>query len=344
MSHHQQMRNLPSLHEYKNGDILVIFGELFNRGYVNGLIDAATKIGMKVVAGTVGRREKDNTLRPLTNEELTEKKVPVINVPIEAGFDLEKASSGQSPVEQLQGIKINQWEQVKLNWDDVEESRQKGQQRFCEQTKKFLSQAQEHIPQDANVLFVHTMAGGFPRARVIMPTANRVFKGFGDRYASSEQFWSSEIGNLCDKSFNEVTCETFRHLIELSSELRASIESKGNKVSYVAYGYHGTDILIGNEFQWQSYSPYLQGWAKMGLEKIAQEKSKENIKTTVYNVPEITTNSSSIFPGVEVPLYRLLAAIEKIIPDHQVTNTLIEKCKKQLKEDCPLPSLHEKLK
>ena len=343
MSPYKPMKTPPPPHQYKSGDVLIVFGELFNRGYVNGLIDAAINAGMKVIAGTVGRREKDNKLRPLTTDELNEKKIPIINVPIEASFDLEKADSGVCPVDQLQGVKTNEWDQLDLNWDDIEDSRQKGQQRFCNQTNQFLSEVQKHIPDGANVLFAHTMAGGFPRARVVMPITNKLFKGTGDRYTSSELFWSSELGKLCEKSFQEVTCETFRHLIELSSNLRHSIESRGNHVAYVAYGYHGTDILIDDNFQWQSYSPYLQGWAKINLENVAKEKSNEGIKVTVYNAPEILTNSSSIFPGVEMPLYRLLAAFEKNFPDSSMTKNLIENCRQRLNEDYSLEVLHEKL-
>ena len=343
MPQHQPMRELPPLHEYKPGDVLVIFGELFQRGYVNGLIDEATRLGMKIITGTMGRREKDHTLRPLTPEELAEKKEALINIPLEAGFDLEKPRSGRSPVDQLLGIKLRDWNQVQFHWDDIEESQKKGQQRFCEQTKKFLEELETHIPREANVLFAHTMAGGFPRAKVVMPIANKVFKGSGDRYASSQEFWDSDIGKLCQRSFNEVTCETFRHLIELSSELRASIEARGNNVAYVAYGYHGTDILIGNEFQWQSYSPYLQGWAKIGLEGVSREKSREGVKVTVYNAPEILTNSSRIFLGVEIPLYRLLAAFKKLAPNSTLTHSLVEKCRELLKEESPLEALDEKL-
>ena len=343
MFQHQPMRDIPSPHHYKKGDVLVIFGELFNRGYVNGIVDEATKVGMKVLTATGGRREKDHTLRPLTDEELAEKNERVINIPLEAGFDLEKSSSGKSPVDQLNGVKLNAWDQVHLNWDEVEESRRKGQQRFCEQVKKFLAALNPHIPDDANVLFVHTMAGGFPRARVVMPAANRVFKGSGLRYASSQKFWNSDIGRLCEKNFNEVTCETFRHLIELSSELRASIEARGNHVAYVAYGYHGTDILIGGQFKWQSYSPYLQGWAKIHLESVAKEKSQEGVKVTVYNAPEILTNSSHIFLGVEIPLYRLLAAFRKLAADSDLTHSLIGKCRQLLKKEYSLEALDEKL-
>jgi hypothetical protein len=36
------------------------------------------------------------------------------------------------------------------------------------------------------------MAGGIPRARVFMPLLNRVFKGTGDKYLASSDFWRSD--------------------------------------------------------------------------------------------------------------------------------------------------------
>ena len=51
--------------------------------------------------------------------------------------------------------------------------------------------------------------------------------------------------------------------------IRQRIESQGGQVRYSAYGYHGTEILIGETYQWQTYSNYTQGYAKMRLERIA---------------------------------------------------------------------------
>jgi hypothetical protein len=88
----------------------------------------------------------------------------------------------------------------------------------------------------------------------------------------------------------EVTAHTFHHLLDLSKELREKLEGRGSKVSYVAFGYHGNEILIHNEYRWQSYSPYLQGFAKLELEAIAQRAWDEGISACVFNAPEILTN------------------------------------------------------
>jgi hypothetical protein len=49
----------------------------------------------------------------------------------------------------------------------------------------------------------------------------------------------------------------------------------------------------------------------MRLERIAQAAWAKGIKATVYNCPEIRTNSSDIFAGVELPLVGLLSALKK---------------------------------
>ncbi|TAH46448.1 MAG: hypothetical protein EYC67_08830, partial [Betaproteobacteria bacterium] len=78
-----------------------------------------------------------------------------------------------------------------------------------------------------------------------------------------------------------------------------------------AYGYHGTEILIDGRYQWQTYTNYTQGYAKMRLERIAQAAWAEGIKATVYNCPEIRTNSTDVFAGVELPLISLLEALKR---------------------------------
>jgi hypothetical protein len=82
------MTTLPTAAAYTGGDVLVLIGELFGRGYANGLIEEASRLGMTVIGTTVGRRDSDNTLRPLTAEELSEAEqilgASIINIPLEA--------------------------------------------------------------------------------------------------------------------------------------------------------------------------------------------------------------------------------------------------------------------
>jgi hypothetical protein len=96
MTEYRSMQQLPDTAGYKAGDVLVLAGELFGRGYANGLVDEAKRIGMTVIGTTVGRRDPDGTLRPLTADELAESEAllggRIINVPLEAGFDMEAAA------------------------------------------------------------------------------------------------------------------------------------------------------------------------------------------------------------------------------------------------------------
>ena len=124
------MRNIPQAAGYKKGDVLVIFGELFSKGYVNGIVDEAKKIGMTIVHSTVGRRDADGGLRALNSEEASSVPQPFINIPLEAGFDMEKDVSGVSPCDQLQGVKMKEWGNKLLDWDKVEDSKNRATERF----------------------------------------------------------------------------------------------------------------------------------------------------------------------------------------------------------------------
>lgn len=313
MSDYCPMTALPPVPGYKTGDVLVLFGELFGRGYANGLVEEAKRLGMTVLGTTVGRRDNDGTLRPLTAEELAEAEAllggSIINIPLEAGFDMESPDGQPSIAEQLKKAKPDDWAQVSFAADFIEKARAAGQARFSANLTQLANELERRIPAGANVLFAHTMAGGIPRARFFMPLLNRVFKGTGDKYLASEPFWQSGVGRLCDISFNEVTADTFRYLLDGTASLRQHITSTGGRVAYSAYGYHGTGILLNGQYRWQSYTPYLQGFAKMRLEDIAAEARQQGINATVFNCPEIQTNSSALFLGVELSLYPLLHSV-----------------------------------
>lgn len=174
------------------------------------------------------------------------------------------------------------------------------------------------------------MAGGVPRAKVVLPLMNRSVKGIGDRYLPSEKFWQSQIGQLCADNFSEVTAETFQILLQESGDFRDARQKLGKTVSYTAYGYHGTEILSGGNYLWQTYTPYLQGWAKMRLESYSLAARQKGLKTCVYNCPEILTNSSSIFNGVEISLYPLIAALKKEGGNSEKAKQVIDACSAKL--------------
>jgi hypothetical protein len=338
------MQDLPDVAGYRSGDVLVLAGELFGRGYANGLLDEARRIGMTVIGMTVGRRESDGALRPLTPEELATAEAnlggTIINVPLEAGFDMEAVDGQPSIAEQLKKAKPDDWNSIRIGGDLIEKARAAGTDRFRSSLRQIVPQLEARIPAGASVLVAHTMAGGIPRARVFMPLLNRVFKGTGDKYLASADFWSSDLGRLCDASFNEVTADTFRYLIEETASLRERNAAAGGRVNYSAYGYHGTEVLVGGKFLWQSYTPYVQGWAKMRLEDIAKEASEKGITAAVFNCPEILTNSSALFLGVEISLYPLLSAIRAEIGD--AADSLFQNCGALLKEGETLERMLER--
>ncbi len=334
MTNYRPLEQLPEAAGYKNGDVLVLVGELFGRGYANGLIDEARRLGMTVIGTTVGRRDGDGTLRPLTDEELSEAQgilgSTIINIPLEAGFDMEPACGLPSVSEQLKKLKTDEWQQTSFSDEFIAAARTAGTSRFRAALSRLAEELESRIQAGANVLFAHSMAGGIPRARVLMPLLNRVFKGTGDKFLASADFWVSNLGRLCDASFNEVTADTFRYLIEETSSLRNRIQGNGGQVRYAAYGYHGTSVLVGGDYRWQSYTPYVQGWAKMRLEDIAAEFTSRGTIATVFNCPEILTNSSALFLGVEISLYPLLTAIRR--EAGAAADRLFSTCQEMLKE------------
>lgn len=342
MTEYRPMKCLPEKAGYRAGDYIVLVGELFGRGYANGLVEEARSIGMNVIGTTMGRRDNDGTLRPLNQVELADAEAvlggKIINVPLEAGFDMESVDGQPSVAEQLKKVRPDEWAGVDFNDEFISKAVRSGSDRFRTNLAKVVGELDKLIPPGSNVLFSHVMAGGFPRARIFMLLLNRVFKGTGDKYLSSELFWESGIGRLCRASFDEVTADTFRYLLETTAGLRDRIAMDGGQVRYSAYGYHGTGVLVGGEYRWQSYIPYLPGWAKMRLEDIAAEASAKGIQATVFNCPEIQTNSSALFLGVEISLYPLITSIRREAGEAMAA-PLMRRCQDMLKEGTSLEQM-----
>jgi hypothetical protein len=304
------LRDLPAAPGWKAGDVLVVFGELFGRGYANGIVDEARRAGMTLVGATVGRRDgSDGPLRPLHPEELAAAEANlggrIVNVPLEAGFDLEAVDGGPSPVEQLKRLKGDGWRDLTFDQAALARSRAAGAARFERNAAAFAGELAGTRAASANLLVVHTMAGGVPRARSLLPLMTRLFRGTGEKHLASGPVWDTELGRLWASSFEEVTARTFERLVAATAPLR----TPGRRVRYVAYGYHGCEVLVGGRLTWQSYTPYLQGWAKKRLEQLAEAAWREGVRCTVFNSPEIWTNSSALFSGVELSLYPLLTSI-----------------------------------
>jgi hypothetical protein len=113
MTEFTSLRHIPQSSLFRKGDVFVLFGELFGRGYVNGLIDEARAAGMTILGITVGRRDENNVLRALDAAELAEAEEKlggrIINVPMMAGFDLDAPPGEQNPTEMLSGITLKSW-------------------------------------------------------------------------------------------------------------------------------------------------------------------------------------------------------------------------------------------
>lgn len=341
------IRMRPQEAPFKKGDVLVLFGELFNRGYANGLVEEAERHGLTVVRATVGRRDENNNLRALSDEESKHIPKPFINVPLEAGFDMEPDISGQSPNDYLKGVKLSEWQNIQLSEKSLKESEEKGRARFKKQTAEFISQLEKtvltNLQPGNHVHFAHLMAGGVPRSKIVLPLMNRVFKGTGDRWLASKDFWQSQIGRFLKLNFHAVTAETFDILVSESTTLREKLNAQNISTSYVAYGYHGTEVIVKGEYRWQSYAPYIQGWAKKDLENYSKAWFEKGVQTCVYNCPEILTNSSSIFQGVEIALYNLLRSLKREQPNHPTTAKLLNECQLVLKEPQMLDQIFAKV-
>ncbi|MGI4717419.1 MAG: enoyl ACP reductase FabMG family protein [Janthinobacterium lividum] len=315
MTEFTPLRHIPQANVFRKGDVFVLFGELFGRGYVNGLIDEARAAGMTIVGITVGRRDESGALRALTAEEHAEAEEKlggrIINVPLMAGFDMDAPEGEQNPTEMLSGITLKSWQEDKLDWEKIERCREAGVRRFTTSATQAMGEIDKLIPEGANVFFAHTMAGGIPKIKAFLAIANRIYKGRGERFMSSRALLESDLGKLILMNFDEVTANTLKYLIDASAPIRERVTKAGGEVRYTAYGYHGTEILIQGEYTWQTYTNYTQGYAKMRLESIAEAAWKDGIAATVFNCPEIRTNSSDIFVGVELSLFPLLSALKK---------------------------------
>jgi hypothetical protein len=309
------LRHIPTANVFRKGDVFVLFGELFGRGYVNGLIDEARDAGMTIVGITVGRRDETGALRALSPEEHAEAEEKlggrIVNVPLMAGFDMDAPEGEQNPTEMLSGVTLKSWQEDKLDWEKIERCREAGVRRFTESAAQVMAEIDKLVPEGANVFFAHTMAGGIPRIKAFLAIANRIYKGRGERFMSSRALLDSDLGKLILMNFDEVSANTLKYLIDASAPIRERVAARGGEVRYTAYGYHGTEILIGGEYTWQTYTNYTQGYAKMRLESIAEAAWKQGVPASVFNCPEIRTNSSDIFVGVELSLFPLLTALKQ---------------------------------
>ena len=110
------LTRLPRNTLFKEGDVFVLFGELFGRGYANGLVNEARKAGMQIIGITVGRRDENNALRALTADELAAAEANlggrIVNVPLMAGFDMDAPEGEPTPTDVIGKLTLNDWEEA----------------------------------------------------------------------------------------------------------------------------------------------------------------------------------------------------------------------------------------
>ncbi|EKE68319.1 enoyl ACP reductase FabMG family protein [Celeribacter baekdonensis] len=332
-------KDIPAESRFRQGDVLVLFGELFGRGYASGLVRAARTAGMQVIGTTVGRRDDAGRLRPLLPDELSTAEAvlggPVVNIPILAGFDRDAPEGGPTPTDLVEEMSVESWQTHALDFDYIAECQRIADERFDAALKAVFARLEVMIPDGRNVVFAHAMAGGIPRAKVFMAIANRIYKGRGSRYLSSQSLLESDLGRLVLKNFDAVTADSFGAIVQHGTALRQRIEASGARASYTAYGYHGTRILIGGQYRWQTYTHYTQAFAKMRLEHLAQEAWANGIAATVFNCPEIRTDSSDVFQGIELSLLPLLDGLQHT-GNTTVSETLWRSCGALLKDGVSL--------
>lgn len=299
--------------------VFIIFGEVFPGSYIQGLLAQAKKHNATIIYSTMGRRTSKQELRALNPEELQEKIKELqldnsnllINIPLEAGFDLEPYKDSNL-VNKINSFNLKTWEDCSIDQEYLSKIKNQARLKFKKQIQKFLIEANKHIPQNTkNIHFIHTMAGGIPRAKLLIAILNRVLKGRGNRFYSSEKFCSTPLGKAALESFKSVTADSFKDLITETAQLRDLWSKQNITTSYTAFGYKGNTLLIREKYQWTAYAPYIQGWAKLELEKIAIDSQKSGIQANVFNCPEVLTRSSKAFSGIEVYLYPVLSSLDQ---------------------------------
>ena len=206
---------------------------------------------------------------------------------------------------------LKTWQDDKLDWAHIEKCREVGVKRFKDSVAEVMAQLNGMIPDGRNVFFAHTMAGGIPKVKVFLAIANRIYKGRGERFLSSQTLLDSDLGKLILKNFDEVTANTFQHLIDGSAAIRARMEASAARFATrptvtTAPRFSSTTITSGRP---TPTTP--RGWPRCGWSALPRRRGSKGIKATVYNCPEIRTNSSDIFAGVELSLFLLLKALKK---------------------------------
>ena len=117
---------------------------------------------MRVIYSTVGRRSEDNHLRPLNPEELSQfSDKTIVNVPLEAGFDMEPADTGVSPVDLCNQLGREEWEAATFGFCGFGVCPYPGTKNlFVKECRSGLKALSAILPSSGDMIIAHTMAGG----------------------------------------------------------------------------------------------------------------------------------------------------------------------------------------
>ena len=85
-----------------------------------------------------------------------------------AGFDMDSPEGEPNPTDLLAALTLKNWQEEKLDWDQIEKCREVGIKRFKDSVAEVMTQLDEMIADGSNVFFAHTMAGGIPKVKVFL--------------------------------------------------------------------------------------------------------------------------------------------------------------------------------
>ena len=169
-----------------------------------------------------------------------------------------------TPTEQLGRLTLKTWTEDKLDWAQIEQCRAVGVKRFTDSLAQVMARLDGLIlPGECAVR--PPPAGGIPKAKVFLAIANRVYKGRGERFMSSQTLLDSDLGKLILMNFDEVSANTFGHLIEGQRGGSAhGSRARAGRCATPPTATTGTEILIGVPPPGRP-TPVTQGFARMRL-------------------------------------------------------------------------------
>lgn len=293
---------------------VVLIGEYLKDGYLKGVRDFCKRHNWQIFFSTIGRRERvaddslfaTGQLRAPAPQELDSEveKDNLINLPLEAGFDLVSLSDGRKLSDLLN--KCSEFRKFEISQNDLEEFRSASEVQFKKRLDEFCVQLAPRLEKFDYVLYVHAMAGGTIRHPLALEGLAELLKGT----LNLHDYFKTGLGRAANANINEVSSQTFNYLID-AIKTNAAMKNLKNEFRIAGYGYHGTKIEIAGAYKWMSLPPYFPAPAKVNLEKISEKNFASGVSCTVFNSPEVVTASSRHFPGISLSSIAFLGSLSK---------------------------------